>query len=180
MHLRLLRVPFLGLALLSPSILALTIPQSTSLANISQTNNGLNVTANGGFTCTKRDASVRIQPGFADCAGALRLLPLDPSVGIFYGQGRGDFQLPYFDTYKSCTVLVSLHSSIDRVQSSWLAVQVAAMELNEACQDVRTAPGLGFATTFVDGLNSMKITLQGPRKTLSDGDDGGDGATETA
>ena len=178
MHL-LLHFPLLGLALLSPSILALTIPLTTP-TNISQTSNGLNVTVNSGITCTKRDGSVRIQPGFADCAGALRLLPLNPSAGTFYNQGRGDFQLPYFDTYKTCTVLVSLRSPLDRVQSSWLAVQVAAMELNEACQDVRAAPGLGSATTFVDGLNSMRITLQGPRRELGDGGDGGDGATETS
>lgn len=50
----------------------------------------------------------------------------------------------------------------DKVRSSWLAVQVAALELNEACQDVRTAPGLGNAVTYVGALKRMKVTLKEP------------------
>lgn len=58
-------------------------------------------------------------------------------------------------------MVVELSKSYDRVQSSWLAVQVAALELNAACQDIREAPGLGNAYTYVDALNTMKITLRG-------------------
>ena len=103
-------------------------------------------------------------------------MPLDPSIGDFYNSGSGEFQLPYFTSYKSCTVILELRSTYDKVRSSWLAVHAAAMELNTACQGVRTAPGLGFAYTYIDTLNAMKITLKGPQRTLGSGD----GATETA
>lgn len=46
-----------------------------------------------------------------------------------------------------------------------LAVQVAALELNEACQDLRMAPGLGYAYTFIDAAGKMKVTLQAPART---------------
>ena len=74
-------------------------------------------------------------------------------------------------------VVLTMQSALDRVQSSWLAVQVAAMELNEACQDVRTAPGLGSASTFVDDLGAMRITLTTPQSELGVG---GDGVIETS
>ena len=44
-------------------------------------------------------------------------------------------------------------------------MHVAALELNEACQDVRTAPGLGYAYTFIDEAGKMKVTLQPPART---------------
>ena len=142
----------------------LTIPQGTTLTNPTsdlQTSSSLNATSNSGFTCSKRGPQQRILPGFADCAGVLRFLPLDPKIGTFYNSGRGDFQLPYFETYKTCTVLVELRSTFDKVESSWLAVQLAALELNAACEDVRLAPGLGYAYTYLDDLGALKITLKG-------------------
>ena len=69
---------------------------------------------------------------------------------------------------------MELRNPYDKVRSSWLAVQVAALELNEACQDVRTAPGLGNAYTYVDTLRKMKITLRAPARQLGDGEGGGD------
>lgn len=61
-------------------------------------------------------------------------------------------------------MLVELGSAFDRVRSSWLAVQVAALALNAACQDVRTTPGLGSAATAIDDGTGgrLKITLKGP------------------
>lgn len=74
---------------------------------------------------------------------------------------------------------MELRSTYDKVRSSWLAVQVAALELNEACQDVRTGSGLGSAYTYVDALEAMKITLRGPVRGLGDGEGGG-GAVESS
>lgn len=68
-------------------------------------------------------------------------------------------------------MVVELQSPYDKVRSSWLAVQVAALELNEACQDVRTAPGLGNAYTFVDALGKMKVTFRAPVRQLGGGGD---------
>ena len=180
MHL-LPHLPFLGLALFSSSALAMTISQGTSLSTTGPVLTGntttLNATSNGGFVCSRRNPQTGTQPRFADCAGVLRFLSLDPTVGVFYNSGRGDFQLPYFKSYKTCTVVVELRSTYDKVQTSWLAVHQATMELNAACQDIRATPGLGFAFTYMDDLQSMKITLQGPR--LGNGD-GGTDTTETA
>ena len=161
----LLHLKLLGLALFSSSAFTLTISQGTILTNPTsdlQTNSNLNATSKGGFTCSKRGGGYRISPGFADCAGVLRSLPLNPKIGTFYNSGHGDFQLPYFQTYKTCTVLVELRSTLDKVESTWLAVQLAALELNAACQDVRSTPGLEYAYTYLDDLGAMKITLKGP------------------
>lgn len=66
-------------------------------------------------------------------------------------------------------VLVTMRSAYDKVQSSWLAVHMAAMELNAACQDVRTAPGLGSAYTYLGNPGTLKISLTGPQRQLGDG-----------
>ena len=66
------------------------------------------------------------------------------------------------------------------MQSSWLAVQLAALELNGACQDVRAAPGLGNAYTYIDNLNSMKLSFRGAGPRLGDGDDGTDASERSS
>lgn len=170
----------LGFALFS-SALATSIAQGTTLINPASTlhtNSSLNGTSNKAFVCTKRTHQSRGEPGFADCAAVLRSLPLNPNIGTFYNSGPGDFQLPYFETYRTCQVVIELRSVHDKVQSSWLAVQVAALELNSACQDVRMAPGLGTAYTYIDNLGAMKVTFTGPG-ALGDGVDGTD-ATESS
>ena len=172
----LLHLNFLGLALFFSSALTMTIPQGTNLINLAS---GLNGTSNSAFVCNKRGTGWTIGPGFADCAGVLRSLPLNPNIGTFYNTGVGNFQLPYFETYKTCQVVIELRSKYDKVQSNWLAVQLAALELNTACQDVRAAPGLGSAYTYVDDLETMKITLKAPTRGLGDGDEVTD-ANETS
>lgn len=181
MHM-LLHPNLLGLAFFSSSALAMTIPQGTTLINTASTphtNSSLNGTSNSAFVCTRRTFQTPVEPGFADCAGALRSLPLNQNVGTFYNSGRGDFQLPYFETYRTCQVLIELRSTYDKVQSSWLAVQLAALELNGACQDVRTAPGLGNAYTYIDNLDTMKVSLRGAGRRFGDGGEGTD-ATESS
>lgn len=178
----LLHLKYLGLALFSSSALAATIPQGTTLINsasLPHTNTSLNGTSNSAFVCTRRGAQARTEPSFSHCAGVLRALPLNPIIGTFYNSGAGDFQLPYFETYKTCQVLLELPRASDKVRSSWLAVQLAALELNTACEDVRAAPGLGGAYTYVDNSNLMKITLKGAGAPVGDGDDGAD-ADETS
>lgn len=162
----LLHLRFLGLALFSSSALALTIAPDLTLTTPTSTNGSLNGTsANAAaFVCSRRGPQTTLEPDFSDCAGVLRSLPLNPNVGTFWNSGAvGDFQLPYFETYRTCQVVIELVSRYDRVQSSWLAVQIAALELNSACQNVRTSPGLGSAYTYVDDLKSMRITLKGSR-----------------
>ena len=171
MHL-LLYLKYLGMALFSSSALAASIPQGISL-----TNGSLNAASNGAFLCSRRTSQTSVEPKFSDCAGVLRALPLNPTVGVFYNTGRGDFQLPHFETYRTCQVVIELQTSASKVQSSWLAVQVAALELNSVCQDLRSSPGLGSAYTYVDDSNLMKITLKG--LPLGNGE-GGTNATETS
>ncbi|CAF9939237.1 MAG: hypothetical protein ALECFALPRED_008047 [Alectoria fallacina] len=181
MHM-LLHPKLLGLAFFSSSAHAMTIPQGTTLINTAstpQTNSSLNETSNSAFVCIRRGSQTAIEPLFADCAGVLRSLPLNQNVGTFYNSGAGDFQLPYFQTYRTCQVIIELRSTYDRVQSSWLAVQLAALELNGACQDVRSAPGLGIAYTYIDNLDAMKLSFRGAGRRLGDGDDGTD-ATESS
>ena len=124
-----LHLNLLSLALFSPSALTMTIPHDPALQILNPattalpTNSTLNSTspanANRLFTCAQQSPHRSTRPGFADCAGVLRSLPLNPSIGIFYNAGPGDFQLPYFNTYKSCQVLVELQNAYDKVRSSW-------------------------------------------------------------
>ncbi|KAM0805596.1 hypothetical protein BDR22DRAFT_291405 [Usnea florida] len=193
MH-KLLHLKFLSLALLTSSALALTIPQGTGLVspsdepNTTSDLNGTSSNLNGTigadpkkFECTRKGSTTTMGPSNADCASALRAMPLNPNVGTFYSVGAGNFQLPYFETYKTCTVLISMRSRYDRVQSSWLAVHLAALELNAACEATRSKTGwesLLKATTSVDDLGSMQIFLQ-PSSYRLDGNDGTN-ATATA
>lgn len=183
----LLHLKFLSLALLTSSALALTVPQGTNLVNpsdSSHTTSNLNETVGADpkkFQCLRRGSTTTTGPANTDCAAALRAMPLNPNIGTFYSNGGGNFQLPYFQTYKTCTVLVTLRSRYDKVQSSWLAVHVAALELNAACDATRQRTGyesLLKAITDVDDLGSMQVTLQ-PSYNRLDGTDGTN-ATATA
>lgn len=179
----LLHLPFVGLALFSSSALAMTIPQGASLATRQGTSltippdeGSFNATSNSGFACTRR-TNQRVLPRFADCAGALRFLPTDPTIAKFYNaEGEGEIQLPMFESYKSCTIIVTLSPSLSSVQSSWVAIHAAAIELNAACQDVR-ATGLASGFTYVDNRDGIKVTMQGSRYGVGDGTSN---ATETA
>ena len=183
----LFHLTFLSLALLISSALALTVPQGTNLVSPSDsihTNSNLNETVGADpkkFVCLKKGASTTIGPANADCAAALRAVPLNPNVGTFYNVGAGDFQLPHFEKYGTCTVLITMKSRYDKVQSSWLAVHLAALELNAACEAARKRTGfeaLLKATTYLDDLGSMQISLQ-PSSYRLDGTDGTN-ATATA
>ena len=159
----LLHLPLLGLALILSSNIVMSMPQDMDLTipvNATQ----FNATADDRFVCNKRGDSRSWQPQFADCAGALLSLPFNPSTGVFYNSGRGDFQLPYFKNYRTCQVLVELRSTFDKVTSSWLAVHMAATELNGVCQIQRQQPGLANGYVYLDDLKSLKITLQAAPK----------------
>ena len=107
----------------------------------------------------------RPQPGFrtvvfpttADCAAALRALPSSPDVGIFHTGGSSDgFQLPVFERYRKCEVLIEGSNG----RSSWLEIGLAAIELNMACLESGPASNTG-GTTYVSPYNRIKITLRG-------------------
>lgn len=183
MHM-LLHLPFLGLALFSSSAPAMTIPQGASLTTRQGTSlilppsdsSSFNATSNSGFACTRRTTQ-KVLPRFADCAGALRFLPTDPTIASFYNaEGEGEIQLPMFESYKTCTIIVTLSPALSSVQSSWVAIHAAAMELNAACQDVRLT-GLASGFTYVDSRDGIKVTMQGSRYGVGDGPSN---ATETA
>ena len=171
--------PFLGLALLCSSALAATIPQSTALTTPTNpaTNRTLNATSNAAFVCNKQTPGRVAEPLFGDCAGALLSLPLNPAIGYFYNTGQGDFQLPVFERYKSCEVLVEMRSRYDKLRSSWLAVHVAATELNVACLSNEAI--MPSAYTYLDELQTVKISLRGVQRGLGDGTNG-TGATATS
>ena len=77
-----------------------------------------------------------------------------------------------FETYKSCQVLVELRSRYDKLRSSWLAIHAAATELSIACLTSTTI--VPSAYTFLDELQSVKITLKGVSRQLGDGNSGTD------
>ena len=167
---------FLSLALLSSSALAATIPQSTTLTSLTNAamSRTLDASSNAAFVCNKQTPGTAVQPLFGDCAGALLSLPLNPAIGIFYNTGPGDFQLPMFETYKSCQVVIELRSRYDKLRSSWLAIHAAATELSIGCL---TSSGIvPSAYTYLDELQTVKITLKGAPRRLGDGNNGTDGA----
>lgn len=78
-----------------------------------------------------------------------------------------------FETYKSCQVLLEMRSRYDKLRSSWLAVHAAATELSMACL---TSPGIvPSAYTYLDELQTVKITLKGVSRPLGDGNNGTEG-----
>lgn len=170
---------FLGLILFSSSALAATIPQDTTLTTPTNlaTNRTLNASSNAAFVCNKQTAGKVTEPLYKDCGAALLALPMNPAIGTFYNTGGGDFQLPMFETYKSCQVLIELRSRYDKVRSSWLAIHAAATELSIAC--LTSTDIVPSAYTFLDELQSAKITLKGVSRQLGDGNSGTD-ATATS
>ena len=169
-------LPFLGLALFFSSALAATIPQGTTLttpinpsANDNAatainpaTNNTLNANSFATFVCGGNTRREFIRPDYKDCAGAILSLPLTAPVGIFYNTGAGDYQLPVFETYRSCQVLVEVRSRYARLQSSWLAVHAAATELNIRCYSDHAA--VPYAYKWLDEGQTVKVTLKGPQQ----------------
>ena len=75
-----------------------------------------------------------------------------------------------FETYKSCQVIVEMRSRYDRLRSSWLAVHAAATELNIGC--LTAAAIVPSAYTYLDELQTVKITLRGVSRQLGDGNSG--------
>ena len=184
-------LPFVGLALFFSSALAATIPQGTTLTTPMEpaanhnaatpiapaTNNTLNATSNANFVCGGNTRREFVRPDYQDCAGALLSLPFNAAVGIFYNTGAGNYQLPVFETYRSCQVLVEVRSRYARLQSSWLAVHAAATELNIRCLSDHAA--VPYAYKWIDEEQTVKVTLKGPQRSLGDGN-GGTDATATS
>ena len=86
-------------------------------------------------------------------------LPSTPDIGHFHTIGRDDgFKLPVFERHRDCEILIEGPQNMVS-KSSWLAIGLAATELNMACLDneARTAGG----TTFTGEADRIKITLRG-------------------
>lgn len=97
----------------------------------------------------------------ANCAGALRALDTDSEEGVFHNGGPGDgYQLPLFERYKDCEVLIETVAPGDDPVSSWAEIGLAATELNMACLSAASSNYFG-GVTFCGGGNMVKISLRG-------------------
>lgn len=93
----------------------------------------------------------------------MRALPNLPDIGNFHiGPGRdANYQLPVFERYKDCEVLIELATPTTVSRTSWLAVGLAATQLNIACVNDKEA-SLGGKTAIGDARsNDIKITIRG-------------------
>lgn len=94
------------------------------------------------FTCRSgRPPQYPIKPKQQDCALALRVFPSRPEIYNFHNAGAADlYQLPWFERYKTCEVLVGIDAGEGDVESSsWTEVGMAAMELIMGCTDTTGA-----------------------------------------
>ncbi|KAL8681799.1 MAG: hypothetical protein Q9186_002114 [Xanthomendoza sp. 1 TL-2023] len=75
-------------------------------------------------------------PQQKNCVVAIRSLPDIPEIGEFHSQPGRDptFQLPTFQRYKDCEVLIELPPQRTS-KTSWLAIGLAATQLSLACVD---------------------------------------------
>lgn len=90
---------------------------------------------------------------------------------MFHTNGDTDiYQLPWFERYKDCEVLVTLQYGQTLERSSWTEVHAKAMELNTACVDpTGNSPG---GKTLAGWGDKVEITIRGlnrvPRSAIKD------------
>lgn len=157
----------LFLALFTATNLALTVPPNAALSNPAappdtlQAATQLDATNPRGTVCLERPAGQAVNPELYMCAKALCGLPSTADVGVFANNAPGDFQLPNFSRWKNCEVLIENRYTKSKSQSSWLEIGLAAIELNEACQEIRNRGYLGSGTTHTGQTNGIRITMRG-------------------
>ncbi|KAL8836807.1 MAG: hypothetical protein Q9170_002768 [Blastenia crenularia] len=146
--------------LLAPFSLAMTIADNANLHVHHDSANGKNPATK--FTCLPRpQGRDPVQPHLENCAGALRALESDAESAVFHNGPPGDgYQLPTFERYKDCEVLIETVNPGDDPVSSWAEIGLAAMELNMACLGGGSSLYYGGAT-FCGGGDMVKITLKG-------------------
>ena len=133
--------------ILSDSILLLTLissltftyasPTNSSLITLSQNIPILNISAfSSEPTCYRSYVpySSRLAR-YTYCSHAVASLPHYHNPGQFHtGSPFDRFSLPHVQRYETCQVTVDINSYVPRDESSWTAVQVAAMGLINTCR----------------------------------------------
>lgn len=153
-------------AVLTPTSFALTVPPNATLSNPAtpsgtlQPATQLDAPNPRDTVCSPRGPGISIDPSFSSCAKALHGFPSSTETGTFSNAGRGDFQLPTFSRWRNCEVLVEIIAPSARVRSSWAEIGLAAVELNEACQEIRDNGFLGSGVTYAGPANGIKISLR--------------------
>ncbi|KAI4121695.1 MAG: hypothetical protein LQ338_006226 [Usnochroma carphineum] len=146
--------------LLLPTLISsLTIPDNARLSEPISPHNLTNPTAN--FACAPNPPyRTAVFPHIENCASALRALPLDTENGVFHNGGPGDgFQLPVFERYRDCEVLVELKDPRADPVASWAEIGLAGMELNLACL-ISYSANVG-GTTVCGGGGMIRVSLRG-------------------
>ncbi len=157
------QIHFVLTALFSSTNLALTIPPSAVLSDPAapsaslQAATQLDATGPRNTVCTP--SSQTIGPDFASCAIALRGLPSTAEVGVFSNTAAGAFQIPTFSRWKNCEVLIEPRYPNSNVQSSWLEIGLAVVELNQACLG-RDSSTLGSGVTYTGLTNGIKVSIR--------------------
>ncbi|KAL8715876.1 MAG: hypothetical protein Q9220_000543 [cf. Caloplaca sp. 1 TL-2023] len=126
------------------------------------------------FLCTPTPPFRRvIIPDSQNCAGALRALPSRPQIANIHTGGVDDgFQLPTFERYKNCEVLIEGATANTNVESSWLEIGLAATQLNDACLVVNVGRVGGLTYTGGPYGRAIKITLRGYARPKDDQSNG--------
>ncbi|KAL8805388.1 MAG: hypothetical protein Q9182_001954 [Xanthomendoza sp. 2 TL-2023] len=100
-----------------------------------------------------------VLPQQKNCAAAMRDLPDLPDIAEFHSQPGRDpaYQLPTFRRYKDCEVLIEL-SPGRTSRTSWLAIGLAATQLNLGCVDI-VNPGNAGGVTSTGGPSGKDIKV---------------------
>lgn len=163
---------FVTLAIFATTALTATLPIRATLpdsAAISLTTGppttNVNATAldagSPAFQCLPRGSGYTTSPGYSECAGAIRALPSFPQIAYFGNASPEPFQLPQITRYSNCEVLINTRkTTFTSIESSWTEIGLAAVELNDACQKTRAAPGLGSGLTYAGANNNIVISLR--------------------
>ncbi|KAL8724337.1 MAG: hypothetical protein Q9181_006871 [Wetmoreana brouardii] len=88
----------------------------------------------------------------------MRAFPADSELAHFHNGGAGDgFQLPFFERYKDCEVLVLLKDTRSTSISSWAEIGLAAVQVGMACATTGNVAGV---TAAGEG-DGIEVTWRG-------------------
>ncbi|KAL8707965.1 MAG: hypothetical protein Q9220_007108 [cf. Caloplaca sp. 1 TL-2023] len=134
-------------------------PSSSSSQTLTETLSPQNLTVNPNFLCKPNPPfKTSISPTLGNCAAAMRGFPADSELAHFHNGGAGDgFQLPLFQRYKDCEVLVLLKDTSAQPIASWAEIGLAMVEVGMACANTGNVGG---TTTAGDG-EGIEITVRG-------------------
>ncbi|KAM0801923.1 hypothetical protein BDR22DRAFT_145536 [Usnea florida] len=104
----------------------------------------------------------RQKPRFTDCGAAIRELPSNHDIGNFRTGGPADqFRLPVTKEIGTCSVKVNIQPGLTGgVTSTWVAIGMAATQLNMACVNSFTFPIKIGGWTTTGARDGIVVTLR--------------------